>query len=69
MGFYNNYPNRKDKRKSYRGAASFDQSCRPHGSCPWCERRRTFFDIKRRSAAEQGLRDYIFPHRDSLHTI
>ena len=37
MGFDKNYPNRKDKRKHYRGAKAVDTSCRNHGSCPWCQ--------------------------------
>lgn len=58
MSFDKHYPNRKDKRKQHRGSKSFDRSCRPGGSCPWCadgrkhaDKRRepvvTFDDIKR----------------------
>jgi hypothetical protein len=36
MSFDNNYPNRKDKRKPYYNAKSFDRTCRNHGSCSHC---------------------------------
>jgi hypothetical protein len=38
----------KEKRKPYRGAAVFVQSCRNHGGCPWCEedRKHKFRDKK-----------------------
>ena len=38
----------KEKRKPYRGAAAFVQSCRNHGGCPWCEedRKHKFRDKK-----------------------
>lgn len=42
MSFDNSYPNRKDRRKKYRGSKSFDRTCRNHGSCPYCEGTRTF---------------------------
>lgn len=43
MSFDNkDYPNRKDRRKSYRGSKSFDRSCRNHKSCPYCEGTRIF---------------------------
>lgn len=25
-----------EHRKPYRGAKSFDKTCRNHGKCPWC---------------------------------
>jgi hypothetical protein len=37
----------KEKRKPYRGAKSFDFSCRNHGSCKYCEGNRTYKNIKR----------------------
>lgn len=33
---------KKEKREQYRGAKSFDTSCRNHGSCPYCKNNRTF---------------------------
>ena len=41
MSFDKYYPNRKDWRKSYRGAGSFDRSCRTGGSCSYCIGNRT----------------------------
>lgn len=37
MSFDKNYQNRKDWRKPYYNAKSFDTSCRNHGSCPYCQ--------------------------------
>ena len=42
MSFDNNYPNRKDKRKQYRGSKNFDRSCRNHGSCDYCKNNRLY---------------------------
>lgn len=59
MSFDNkNYPNRKDKRRPYRGSKRFDRSCRNHGSCKYCENNRTFFDKKARVVAEEKLNEY-----------
>lgn len=40
--FDTNYPNRKDKRRPYKGSKSFDRSCRNHGSCDWCKGQRLY---------------------------
>ncbi len=40
MSFDNDYPNRKDRRKPYRGAKAVDRTCRNHGSCPACQKAR-----------------------------
>lgn len=40
----------KTKKPKYSGSKRFDRSCRNHGSCPYCERDRLFFDRKRRIA-------------------
>ena len=32
----------KENRKEYRGAKSFDRSCRNHGSCGYCESNRNY---------------------------
>lgn len=48
----------KEKRKPYRRSKAFDQSCRNHGSCPWCEGNRTYNDRKRRNAADDRLRKW-----------
>lgn len=57
MSFDKNYPNRKDKRKPYRGAKAIDCSCRNHGSCPICLKKRTFFDTKKRIVADIQLKE------------
>ena len=44
---------RKDWRQPYRKSRVFDQSCRNHGGCPWCERNRRFGDLKRAPADEK----------------
>jgi hypothetical protein len=57
MSFDKNYPNRKDKRKPFRGAKAIDCSCRNHGSCAWCESNRTHFDKKKRKVADIQLKE------------
>jgi hypothetical protein len=47
MSFDKTYPNRKDRRKPYRGAKSVDAHCRNHGSCNYCRGNRT---VKRRKS-------------------
>ncbi len=54
MSFDKYYPNRKDRRRPYRGAARFDRGCRTHGSCTYCQRNRL---IRSRRAEEAGLDD------------
>jgi hypothetical protein len=46
MSFDNKYPNRKDHRKAYRGSKAIDRSCRPGGSCPWCNGKRSYKERK-----------------------
>ena len=58
MSFDKFYPNRKDWRSQYRGAASFDSSCRPHGSCPFCLRKRTYREAKEIERMNQEERDW-----------
>ena len=58
MSFDKNYPNRKDWRKPYHKSKGFDNSCRPHGSCPWCEGNRKYSDIKKRTAADNQLDEF-----------
>lgn len=58
MSFDNNYPNRKDRRKPYKGSKSFDRTCRNHGSCPYCEGRRLFERRKKELFAELDLREF-----------
>ena len=30
----------KEKRRPYRRSQAFDATCRPHGSCAWCQGNR-----------------------------
>lgn len=58
MSFDNSvYPNRKDRRKNYRGAKGFCRSCRNHGSCTYCSDGRQHFDKKRRVAADEQIKE------------
>ena len=50
----------KEKRKPYRGAKSFDRSCRNHGGCPWCESGKTFFDKAKRVDADMKIKEYLY---------
>lgn len=52
MAFDNKYPNRKDHRKPYRRSKAFDRSCRPHGSCSYCEDNRLHCNKKRQLLAD-----------------
>ena len=41
MSFDNHYPNRKDHRAPYqKKAPRLDSTCRPGGSCPYCQANR-----------------------------
>ena len=50
MSFDKDYPNRKDRRKPYKGSKVFDRSCRNHGGCDYCKDTRTF---KKRQVEEE----------------
>lgn len=54
MSFDKDYPNRKDKRKPYKGSKAFDGSCRPHGKCDYCRGNRMHKDEKRKLSAEDS---------------
>lgn len=41
----------KERRRVYRGAASIDYSCRPHGACSWCRTNRLWSRMKAEAAA------------------
>lgn len=49
----------KEYRKPYRGAKSFDYSCRNHGSCGYCYGNRTFNNRKKEKFAINDLREYL----------
>jgi len=57
----------RTKRKLYSGSKRFDHSCRNHGGCGYCENTRTFFDRKRRTAADRDLEFWKKSHRDDLY--
>lgn len=59
MAFHNQYPNRKDHRRPYRGSKRFDNTCRNHGSCGYCQGNRTNFDRRARARADEALRDFL----------
>lgn len=52
MSFDKYYPKRKDKRKQYRGAKSFDRSCRNHGNCSYCMSNRQHNNKKKLEEAK-----------------
>lgn len=54
MSFDKSYPNRKDRRKPYRGSKRFDRSCRNHGSCGYCERNRKYSSKHREPIIDNG---------------
>ena len=55
MAFDKDYPNRKDKRRRYYGSEAFDASCRPHGSCPWCQGNREHKHKKRKLTVKEEV--------------
>jgi len=55
MSFDTHYPNRKDRRKAYYRAARFDRSCRPGGSCPWCQGNRKHASRRRAPIVEEDF--------------
>lgn len=57
MSFYKDYKNRKDRRKPYKGPASFDMSCRPNGGCPWCKGNRLYKTIQKLKSTEEQLKE------------
>lgn len=43
---------KKERRKPYFGAKSFDRTCRNHGSCPYCQSNRLHKNKKREPLQE-----------------
>jgi hypothetical protein len=59
MAFDKNYPNRKDRRSPYiHGSSRFDRTCRPGGSCPWCQANRTAKNVEKQREAERQIAEY-----------
>ena len=54
MSFDNPHPNRKDRRRPYRGSKAVDRSCRPGGDCPWCRGKRKHAEERRQAKAGKG---------------
>jgi hypothetical protein len=65
MGLYKAIEHNKEHRKPYKGAKSFDRSCRNHGSCTYCECTRTFFDKKQRFNADEELEEFNYTSLDT----
>ena len=55
MSFDKEYPNRKDHRKKYYNAKSFDRSCRNHGSCAHCISSRLHKHSRKNPVVDQDL--------------
>lgn len=49
----------KEKRKPYYDSRRFDHSCRNHGSCGYCERKRLNQVRRERERAERMIEDYL----------
>lgn len=66
MSFDNHarYPNAKDQRKQYRGAKSFDRTCRNHGSCSYCYYNRTHRRLVEERRAQEEMRDFLMYEDD-----
>lgn len=48
----------KERRRGFRGSASFDVTCRNHGSCGRCRGNRLFSLLKVRAAAKDEFKDW-----------
>lgn len=46
----------KEHRKEYRGAKSFDCTCRNHGSCPSCRNNRLY--QRNKELQRMNVKDY-----------
>lgn len=57
MSFDKDYPNRKDIRKPYRDSRRFDTTCRNHGSCPSCDKKRKYKWKKQTIRTDDELKD------------
>ena len=49
---------RSRKKQPYRQSRRFDKTCRCHGACPWCRRKRLYGDIRRRKATAWEIAEY-----------
>ena len=53
MSFDKHYPNRKDRRRPYYRSGVSDRTCRPGGSCPYCQRNRQHKHKRREQAKDR----------------
>jgi len=65
MGFEKAYPNRKDWLGTYHKSGKFDRTCRPGGSCPYCQNNRKIGDKKRALKVRDAMDDI----REAVHTV
>lgn len=49
----------KEHRKQYRGAKSIDRTCRPHGSCPYCQESRAHRSKKLEYDAKEQIDEVL----------
>lgn len=54
----------KEHRKQYHDSRRFDTYCRNHGVCAFCSNNRQHFDKKRRSVADDELRQEVIKNVD-----
>jgi hypothetical protein len=47
----------KEHRKPYHKAGRHDRSCRPGGSCPWCQTNRQHSNERRKTIACEQIQD------------
>lgn len=50
----------KEHRKPYYRSERFDRTCRPHGSCPWCQSRRSYNSRRRLEAAQMQMEEWEY---------
>lgn len=56
--FDKDYPNRKDYRKKYYKSKEFDRTCRPGGSCPYCQSNRLHNKKKKEEFSKSDLKEF-----------
>ena len=49
----------KEHRKPFRGSEAFDQTCRSHGGCPYCDNNRKH-KVKRQNIKSLLNEDYNY---------
>ena len=60
----------KEKRKPYFGSGRFDHTCRPGGSCPYCQNSRMYSNKKKEQSAkyqeEEVMVEDLLPDGDDV---